>query len=69
MSAAGARSTDPDVGASRPASTRSSVDFPAPLRPSTPMRLPASIDRSTPSSTTRGPRITVTFRAASIDSG
>ena len=44
------RSMIPESGFSSPERSRSSVDFPAPLRPSRPIRSPRSIDKSTWSS-------------------
>ena len=52
----GARQTDPASGSSSPDRSRSSVDLPAPLRPMTAMRSPASIVRLAWSSSGRGPK-------------
>src|SRR4029450_7441633 len=66
LRAGGERSTVPEVGSSRPARHRSRVVLPAPLRPSTPIRVVPSTTRSTLSSTTWAPRTTVRFTAASM---
>ena len=50
-----ARVTAPASGSSRPAISRSSVDLPSPLRPTTPMRSPAATPSVTSSSTERLP--------------
>ena len=52
---AGDRETDPASGCSRPASTRSSVDFPIPFGPTTPSRAPGFTVTDTPPSTTCAP--------------
>src|ERR1700722_8640558 len=46
--------TRPVSGWTRPASSASSVDLPAPLRPTTPIRSPADTPSETPSSSVRG---------------
>ena len=48
-----AMATRPESGATRPASSVSRVDFPAPLRPTTPTRSPADTPSETPSSSVR----------------
>src|SRR5690242_10529629 len=45
--------TRPESGLTRPASSASRVDFPAPLRPTTPTRSPADTPSETPSSSVR----------------
>ncbi len=45
--------TRPESGATRPASSVSKVDFPAPFRPTTPTRSPADTPSETPSSSVR----------------
>ena len=50
------RRMSPPSSAISPAMARSSVDLPAPLRPTRPMRRPGSIVRSAPSSSVRPPR-------------
>src|SRR6266487_2347776 len=45
--------TRPESGVTRPASNPSRVDFPAPLRPTTPTRSPADTPSETPSSSVR----------------
>ena len=50
--------TRPDVGRSRPATTRSRVDFPAPLGPSRARRSPVAISSETSSTIGAPPRVT-----------
>jgi hypothetical protein len=55
--------TAPESGVTRPARTRSRVDFPTPFGPTTPTRLRGPTVRSTASRTTAVPRWSVTLRA------
>ena len=62
----GRRRTTPRSGASRPASSRSSVDLPAPFGPTSPIRDPGGTTRSTSARTTWAPWDFVTPAAASV---
>src|SRR5690606_4550104 len=53
------RATRPVSGSWAPARTRSRVDLPPPLRPTTPMRSPSSRPSETPSRTTWVPTVTL----------
>src|SRR2546425_1263864 len=53
--------TRPASGAARPASSASRVDFPAPLRPTTPIRSPADTPSETPSRRARCAYALATF--------
>jgi len=56
-----ALATRPSSGSARPASNASSVDFPAPLRPTTPIRSPADTPSETASSSLRWAYALATF--------
>jgi hypothetical protein len=65
----GPRSTRPRSGASRPASTRSSVVLPAPFRPMMPSRARGGTTTETLSRTTSAPKLFVTLVAARVPPG
>src|SRR5438105_6179590 len=56
--------TDPASGCSSPAITRSSVDLPLPLGPSSAVRLPLSTESETESSATNSPKRFETSRTS-----
>src|SRR5436305_6562648 len=56
--------TSPASGTSRPAMTRSSVDLPLPLGPSSAVSDPLATSIETPSSATKSPKRFVTLRAS-----
>src|SRR6185437_8226244 len=57
--------TRPRVGACAPTSRLSKVVFPAPFGPTTPTASPADTEKSTPSRTTRAPKLFVSPVASS----
>src|SRR5262249_17899234 len=57
--------TSPDVAVASPASTRSNVDLPEPLAPTTKPRFPGPNVRSSPSNKPRSPLPTASSRAHS----
>ena len=58
--------TRPESGSAIPASTRSRVDFPSPLRPTTPTRWPRSRPRVTPDMIERVAKTTWTSSRATM---